>query len=49
MTERELDIENLKQLQTEGKIRKGANLEIIADLLPKWRKKVNGAEDDLYF
>lgn len=37
-TERELDLENLKQLQEQGKIENGEDLEKIADQLPAWRE-----------
>ena len=37
MTIRELDLENLKQLQKAGKIDKDEDLEKIADRLPEWR------------
>ena len=37
-TDRELDLENLQQLQNAGKIDDDINLEEIADKLPKWRK-----------
>lgn len=38
MTERELDLENLKRPQETNKIGKDEDLEEIANLLPKWRK-----------
>lgn len=37
-TERQLDLENLQQLQKAGKIDKEVNLEEIVGILPKWRK-----------
>ena len=37
-TERELDLENLKQLQEDGKIDEGVNIEHVADQLPSWRE-----------
>lgn len=37
-TERELDLENLKQLQEDGKIEQGVNIEHVADQLPVWRE-----------
>ena len=37
-TERELDLENLKQMQEQGKIEKDKDLEKIADQLPEWRE-----------
>lgn len=38
MTEQELDLENLKNLQEANKIGKYEDLKEIANLLPKWRK-----------
>ena len=35
---REKDLNDLQKMQKEGKISQKANLEIIADLLPEWRK-----------
>lgn len=36
--DRQLDLENLKALQEEGKIKEGVDLEKIADQLPAWRE-----------
>lgn len=46
-TERELDLENLKQLQEDGKIDEGINIKHVADQLPVWRESDETSDKEL--
>ncbi|MDA3768155.1 hypothetical protein PF586_06750 [Lactobacillus delbrueckii] len=46
-TERELDLENLKSLQEDGKITEGVNIEHVADQLPVWRESDETSDKEL--
>ena len=46
-TERELDLENLKQLQEDGKIDEGVNIKHVADQLPAWRESDETSDKEL--